>query len=386
VGGPRESVQEEVVCGKCGQRRRIRTVLTDDKAGIGYLPAVPRLARCTVERLMGELGLAGRHPRQVQTHHAGGSGGSASGGSCPTPVRPTGTESALGRRPHLCLYLVGFRLRGVRGRCLRIAGSWVGGWHQRWRPRWCSMRSSRPSGRVDKKVFSISKMLSTTQIGDLRVVSRGGRNTSLDSGGCVVIVASREEGPGLPAPIGQAAAVYRATCPRLVHRRRGEVRVSRTSANNWARGYKTYRRGEAVGFVPALDRLTVRQISNRYLSEEERLDIADLRRSGLNIRGITAELGRAPSTISWELRRNSRRDGTYRPFEAHRWAVHRRARRHRRRIDTKPALCELIAELLAQRWSAQQIARHLRGKYPTISRCGCAAKVSIKPSISPNHA
>jgi hypothetical protein len=46
----------------------------------------------------------------------------------------------------------------------------------------------------------------------------------------------------------------------------------RISANNWARGYKTYRRGDAVGFVPALDRLTVRQISNRYLSEEERRD------------------------------------------------------------------------------------------------------------------
>src|SRR3954463_3253469 len=70
-----------------------------------------------------------------------------------------------------------------------------------------------------------------------------------------------------------------------------QVEVSRTSANNWARGYKTYRRGEAVGFVPALDRLTVRQISDRYLSEQERIDIADLRRSGLSIRGIAAELG-----------------------------------------------------------------------------------------------
>jgi len=105
---------------------------------------------------------------------------------------------------------------------------------------------------------------------------------------------------------------------------------------------------EAGGFVPALDRLTVRQISYRYLSEEERIDIADLRRGGLSIRGVAAELGRAPSTVPRELRRNSRRDGTYRPFEAHRWAVHRRARRHRRRIDNNPALCELIAELLAQ--------------------------------------
>lgn len=143
-----------------------------------------------------------------------------------------------------------------------------------------------------------------------------------------------------------------------------EVGVSRTAANNWARGYKTYRRGEAVGFVPALDRLAVRQISRRYLSEEERINIADLRRLGLSIRKIADQLGRAPSTVSRELRRNSRRDGQYRPFEAHRWAVQRRVRRHRRRIDKNPDLCELIAELLAQRWSPQQIARHLRRKYP----------------------
>ncbi len=142
-----------------------------------------------------------------------------------------------------------------------------------------------------------------------------------------------------------------------------EVGVSRTSANNWARGYKTYRRGEAVGFVPALDRLAVRQISNRYLSEEERIGIADLRRSGLSIRKIADKLGRAPSTVSRELRRNSRRDGQYRPFEAHRWAIQRRARRHQRRVDKNPALCDLIAELLAQRWSPQQIARHLRREY-----------------------
>lgn len=73
-----------------------------------------------------------------------------------------------------------------------------------------------------------------------------------------------------------------------------EAGVSRTAANNWARGYKTYRRGEAVGFVPALDRLAVRQISSRYLSEEERINIADLRRSGLSIRKIADQLDGHP--------------------------------------------------------------------------------------------
>ncbi|WP_202867873.1 hypothetical protein [Kribbella pittospori] len=54
-----------------------------------------------------------------------------------------------------------------------------------------------------------------------------------------------------------------------------EVGVSRTTGANWSRGYKTYRNGEVVGFVAPLDRLAVRQISPRFLSEEERIEIAD---------------------------------------------------------------------------------------------------------------
>jgi IS30 family transposase len=32
----------------------------------------------------------------------------------------------------------------------------------------------------------------------------------------------------------------------------GEVGVSRSAATNWTRGYKTYRNGVEVGFVPPL--------------------------------------------------------------------------------------------------------------------------------------
>jgi transposase, IS30 family len=42
-----------------------------------------------------------------------------------------------------------------------------------------------------------------------------------------------------------------------------EIGISRTTANNWSRGYKVYRRGHLVGFVPPLERLAVRQISPR---------------------------------------------------------------------------------------------------------------------------
>ena len=75
---------------------------------------------------------------------------------------------------------------------------------------------------------------------------------------------------------------------------------------NWSRGYKTYRNGKAVGFVPPLDRLAVRKISSRYLSQEECIEIADLRHAGLGVRRIAGQMGRAPSTISRELRRNGR--------------------------------------------------------------------------------
>jgi transposase, IS30 family len=142
-----------------------------------------------------------------------------------------------------------------------------------------------------------------------------------------------------------------------------EVGVSRTTGNNWSRGYKTYRHGQVSGFVPALERLAVRQICARYLSQEERIEIADLRHAGLSIRQIADQLGRAPSTISRELRRNATAGG-YRPFEAHRRATARRARHHQRRLQASPELLQAVGELLAQRWSPQQISRHLRRKFP----------------------
>jgi IS30 family transposase len=143
-----------------------------------------------------------------------------------------------------------------------------------------------------------------------------------------------------------------------------EVGVSRATGNNWARGYKVYRRGQVIGFVPALERLAVRRISARFLSQDERIEIADLHQAGLSIRQIARQLGRAPSTISRELRRNATRGGVYRPFDAHRRATARRARIHPRRIETNQELRQTIAELLAQRWSPQQISRQLRLRFP----------------------
>ena len=135
-----------------------------------------------------------------------------------------------------------------------------------------------------------------------------------------------------------------------------EAGVSRTTGNNWSRGYKTYRHGQVTGFVPALERLAVRQVSARFLSQDERIEIADLRVAGLSIRRIADQMGRAPSTISRELRRNATGSAGYRPFEAHRRATARRGRCHRRRIETNGELRQLVTELLAQRWGPSRSA------------------------------
>lgn len=145
---------------------------------------------------------------------------------------------------------------------------------------------------------------------------------------------------------------------------RREVGVSRTTGNRWKNGYNLFHQGELVGFVPALDPVVERRISARFLSADERVDIGDRLRAGESIRAIAAALGRSPSTISRELRRHDRGDGIYRPFEAQRAAARKRARPRPARISSNPELYEVVASLLAQRWSPQQICRDLRARFP----------------------
>jgi IS30 family transposase len=197
------------------------------------------------------------------------------------------------------------------------------------------------------------------------VVSIGGCNTSKIME--VVLSSSRrvKKGPGRrPQSAKRQRFVKLRERGWSILAAAAEVGVSRTTGNNWTRGYKTYRHGRVVGFVAALERLAVRQISPRFLSQEERIEIADLRHAGLSIRQVAQRLGRAPSTVSRELRRNATQTQGYRPFDAHRRATARRARHHRRRIETSDELRQLVAELLAQRWSPQQISRHLRSRFP----------------------
>jgi transposase, IS30 family len=94
------------------------------------------------------------------------------------------------------------------------------------------------------------------------------------------------------------------------------------------------------------------------IASEERYVIAKSRQAGWSVRGIARFLGRAPSSISRELRRNRSRDGAYRPVIAQRQAQNRRHLGHRRwRFTVADWIC--VLERLQAGWSPEQIAGRL---------------------------
>ncbi|GHA98975.1 IS30 family transposase [Streptomyces chryseus] len=109
---------------------------------------------------------------------------------------------------------------------------------------------------------------------------------------------------------------------------------------------------------------------SRYLREEDRIYIADRLREKASIRTIAAELGRSPSTISREIRRNGmplRGDHNrwaYRPHAAQRRAEQRRPRPKAGKIGQNPELREFIQHSLTLRWSPEQICHALRARFP----------------------
>jgi IS30 family transposase len=110
-----------------------------------------------------------------------------------------------------------------------------------------------------------------------------------------------------------------------------------------------------------------RVVSARYLSLEERLQIADLHLAGASRRAIAAQLGRAPSTISRELRRNGPVAGRagrarYAPYAAHKRAGLRARRPKPFKLDDA-RLALAVQDKLCLKWSPAQISAHLAGEH-----------------------
>lgn len=99
------------------------------------------------------------------------------------------------------------------------------------------------------------------------------------------------------------------------------------------------------------------------LSQAERKAICRLRAGGKSQSQIAEALGRSASTISREIRRNSRAtkswSGGYDSKRAQMLSQRRRRRGRGHKLARQPALCALVRDQLAMGWSPAQIAGRL---------------------------
>jgi IS30 family transposase len=99
----------------------------------------------------------------------------------------------------------------------------------------------------------------------------------------------------------------------------------------------------------------------RQITSGERYAIQALRKQGLSVRASAAAVGRAPSSVSRELRRNLSSQGRYTPSKAD---EHARGRRSRSRRNTHFGARDwaLVEHHLRKDWSPEQISGRLRSE------------------------
>jgi IS30 family transposase len=127
--------------------------------------------------------------------------------------------------------------------------------------------------------------------------------------------------------------------------------VSRNGAWKWLRAAGGVKgNGERAG-------------SGRYLSAAEREEIAVGLARELPLREIARRLGRSPSTVSREVRRNSVR-GIYRAHLAGREARERARRPRPAKLAVNDELREWVQHKLRKNWSPEEISHRLRLEFP----------------------
>jgi len=143
------------------------------------------------------------------------------------------------------------------------------------------------------------------------------------------------------------------------------VGINRRTGKRWRHGRTvTSSGGRRLRYAPVVGVARKRDVSARFLSEDERVRIADLRRAGAGVRAIARELGRDPATVSRELRRNvDPKSSAYRPHAAQRLAEQRRARPKTGKLVADVELREFVEGRLKQRWSPEQITHALRSEF-----------------------
>ena len=138
------------------------------------------------------------------------------------------------------------------------------------------------------------------------------------------------------------------------------VGVNRRTGTRWRLGRTVVlASGAVLEYAPVTPSRSSKTACARYLSEHEWVLIGDGLRSGATMTQFAADLGRATSTITREVHRNSDESGAYRPF-----AAHSRALGRLRRLTTDGALRGVVQGWLDKRWSPEQISHSLRIQHP----------------------
>jgi IS30 family transposase len=108
-----------------------------------------------------------------------------------------------------------------------------------------------------------------------------------------------------------------------------------------------------------------RRLTGRTLSFAEREQIALLRAEGIGVREIGRRVGRAASTISREITRNSGGTRGYVPSRAEALAFRRRRRPKPSKLAAPGRLRDRVQADLGLKYSPEQIAKRLRVEFPT---------------------
>jgi IS30 family transposase len=162
----------------------------------------------------------------------------------------------------------------------------------------------------------------------------------------------------------------------MAKRRQRRVFTAAESAEVWDR----WQRGEGLKFIGRMFDKTSSQIfahlrphggirpaprrrSRRVLSLDDREEISRGMAAGVSLRSVARSLGRAPSTISRELRRNGGQR-RYRAAVADKRAWDRALRPKLCKLARNDELRQLVAARLSENWSPEQIAGWLRHTYP----------------------
>jgi IS30 family transposase len=104
-------------------------------------------------------------------------------------------------------------------------------------------------------------------------------------------------------------------------------------------------------------------ISSRYLTQDDRIEIADGLHRGERVKDIAERIGKTYQSVYREIARNRKPDGTYQPWHAHGQAYQRRRRPKTHRLVADDGLRMAMAKKLSKRWSPAQISRWLRRRY-----------------------